>query len=161
MGIFSGANDTAADTGSDQVDRPYLREGQRVVSVDKAILRKSTNESNSNTYKQWMVILEFDVTENLGGDEMKSGKAIECLQRDLDGDLTQRGKYAMGRVKGFVAAVLGVDPNEVTEEMIGTVLDPESDGTAVSGIQIIATTTSFQTKAGGTFTPTTYTALAA
>ena len=83
MGIFSGANDTDTDTGSDREDRPYLKVGQRVLSIEKAILRKSTNENNSNTYKQWMVIIEFNVSENLSGDDMKTGKVIECLQRTL------------------------------------------------------------------------------
>ena len=131
-----------------------------MLSIEKAILRKSTNENNSNTYKQWMVIIEFNVSENLSGDDMKTGKVIECLQRDLDGDLTQRGKYAMARIKGFVAAAVGVAPTEVDEDTLGAVLDPDSDGSALAGVSVVGTTTSFQTKAGGNFTPTTFLPLA-
>lgn len=156
MGIFSGANETTTDTGSEQVDRPYLLEGQRVLEIGKAILRKSTNENNSNTYKQWMVIIEFDVDENISGEEMKTGKVIECLQRDIDGDLTQRGKYAMARIKGFVAAAVGVAPADVDEATLGAVLDPDSDGTALAGTKVLGTTGSFRTKSGSTFTPTTF-----
>jgi hypothetical protein len=159
MGIFSGAANVATDTGSQREERPYLQDGERVLEVERAILRKGTNENNSRTYKQWMLVVEFRIVETLSGEPQSIGKVIEVLQRDLDGDLTKSGGYAMSRVKGLAAAALGVAPDAVTEAHLEQVFDPDSDGTALTGVRVLGTTASFTTKAGGTFTPTTYTSL--
>jgi hypothetical protein len=157
MGIFSGAASVATDTGAQREERPYLSDGQRVLEIERALLRKGTNENNSRTYKQWMLVVEFRVVETLSGESQNTGKVIEVLQRDIDGDLTKSGQYAMSRVKGLAAAALQVAPEEVNESHLEQVFDPDSDGTALSGVRVMATTNSFTTKAGGVFSPTTYT----
>jgi hypothetical protein len=159
MGIFSGAHTVATDTGSGREERPYLQEGMRVLEIEKAILRKGTNDNNSRTYKQWMLIVEFRVEETLSGESQDTAKVIEVLQRDIDGDLTKSGGYAMARVKGLAAAALGVPPEEITEDHLENVFGPDSGGDTLSGAKVVGTTVSFPTKTGGVFTPTTYTAL--
>jgi hypothetical protein len=163
MGIFSGANalSPATNGSKDREDLPFFLPGQRRVSIRRALLRKSTNESSRN-YKQFMVIVEFDVLETFSGEEQTGGKVIETLQRDPDGDLTKAGAHAVSRVMSLIAAACGLD--EVGEEALDTLFPlPEagkfSEAEALQGLEVVAVTTTFDMKGGGSFTPTVYEAI--
>lgn len=160
MGIFSGANPNGHknSSGGEREDIPFFKEGQRHLRIRKSLLRKGSNKGNSGTYKQWMIITEFDVIDTLSGEPMSSGKTIEVLQRDVDQDLTARGKNSLARTQSLVAAACGLD--QVGEDVLEKLWPVPEDGKfgeaeALSGLEVIGVTTSFTTDKG-TFTPTTF-----
>ena len=163
MGIFSGANaiKPASTNNKEREDLPFFLPGQRHLRIRRALLRKSTNESSRN-YKQWMIIVEFDVVGTISGEEQTGGKVIEVLQRDPDGDLTKAGGHAMGRIQSLIAAACGLD--EVGEEALAAIFPVPDEGKfgeaeELAGLEVVGVTTAFEMKTGGTFAPTVYQAI--
>lgn len=163
MGIFSGANaiKPASTNNKEREDFPFFKPGQRHLRIRRALLRKSTNESSRN-FKQWMIIVEFDVVAHISGDEQASGKVIEVLQRDPDGDLTKAGGHAMGRIQSLIAAACGMDT--VGEDALAAIFPVPEEGKfgeaeALAGLEVVGVTTAFEMKTGGTFAPTVYQAI--
>lgn len=165
MGIFSGIKDAkTAGAGSN----PTFTDGTYLLQVDKFSAWESKNPKNKG---QGMVCVEGTVLETLrdttdpqGRPSLKPGVRgswIRMLERGPNGSLTQKGEMNMERVKGFVAAAMGLDPADAPiDESVCEALT-EGDGESIKGIRLVADFQSGESKNGAKFQNATFTPAAA
>lgn len=137
MGAFDGADSIPAATkdGNFGPERPFLKAGVRLLSVDKVVQRLGANKTAKN-HEQTLIIIEFTILETLEGEDLGStGKIIETLWRTgREWKLTDPGKHAVGRVKSFVAAALKVPTEAITGAMLEKI-----DWADLTGAVVLAT----------------------
>jgi hypothetical protein len=160
MGFFGGI-DKVKREGAGRV--PWLsKDGVYLYEVDKFIVKASEHPDREG---QPTYIVEGSITQVIRGseDSHKAGESRSWIQNgelNRAGNLTQKGERALGRVKNFIAAVLGgVEDADIDEEVCEGVA--EGGGEAIKGLKLVCNViTTVSKKTGKSFTNVTWDALA-
>lgn len=148
MSIFSGIGGVATPNAS---RGEWFRPGEYLARIDR-IIGKNRREDGQPTLIVELTILQVIVGNDASNKPGTKASWIKVLKRKLNGELTDDGVRDMGRVKAFIGAALGgVDPEAITEEVADTVL--ADDGTALSGTVLkVRVSESTSAKTGKTYT---------
>ena len=124
----------------------YFSDGDYLVEIQSFTARKSTNPKNKG---QVVAVVAATVVEVLRATPSSNAVGsklawINILERDIEGDLTQKGERNMGRIKNFAAAALGgVEDEAITAAVVGGLTEaiPSEnigEGEALKGVRLRA-----------------------
>lgn len=160
--MFAGIEDTERE-GAQKGE--WFRDGDYIVEVQKFLAFES---ENPDTEGDPIVIVEGKILEVVNdlGNSNQAGRTTSWFNsptRNSKGKLSQKGEYAMGRIKNFAAAALGGVPDEAitADVVLGlTAADAKAGvgpGEALAGIRLLAIArTKTSKKSGKDFTTVTW-----
>jgi hypothetical protein len=160
--FFSGIENTKQEGAS---KGQWFRDGDYLVEIQSFTARASEHPDRKG---QGVAIVECNVLEVLrdAGEGNPSGTKVawfNVLERAFDGNLTAKGERAMGRIKNFASAALGLsagDESAITANTVGKLTQanpkakpPYGEGEALKGLRLRAeVNTRTSQKTGKAFT---------
>lgn len=146
MSAFSNnvfANIANVKTNAERL--PFIEPGEYVLEMEMFKVFKSVNPS---TLGQDTVLLEFAVAEAAEGSTNSAGSRCAWSRRLTNNRVFQD-------VKTLTAAMLGCNPNEITPEVMGDIVETDGANLIEAGLNrlgVKATTSAVSPKTGLTYT---------